>query len=109
MKYAEWAPRILVEGHKAQINDLRRPPHTILSDDPVEYVLSQGELKPAFYLWSILPGGESTALLGRLTTDLRMKDAWNPLASRVKGEAEYVQFFRTCERGISGWRNNPKQ
>jgi hypothetical protein len=123
MKYPEWAPQILVERHKNRA-DSNSPERKFKTHDP-ETIVSDMQnrnggnitekniesLRRSLYRRSLfgLPDKESTALLGRLITDIRMKDVWKSLAKRVKKDQEFWDFFSACEGGIKGWRGDLKQ
>lgn len=84
MNYPKWAPLSLVELHKIRV----------ASNLP-----DKGS--------PCLPHEEGTTLLGKLITDLTMKDAWKTLAKR-SNEGDLYQFFTECEGGITGWRDDLK-
>ncbi len=126
MNYPEGTPQILVEVHQRQTN---RDPLTaskfrshdievIIADLVQKYSGDEKlteenieDIRRNLYRNSLggLSDQESTDLLERLITDLRMKDVWKSLAKRIEDEREYVQFVNACEGGITGWRGDLKQ
>ncbi len=122
MKYPEWAPPSLVELHKKRIDT---PPPDRESDtldpDPIDadlahrpegIVVSESleNFRRHLNRTSLgLPYEESTALLGKLITDLRMKKAWKTLVKRTEKDIGLYEFFSACEGGITGWRGDLKQ
>lgn len=120
MKYPEWAPTILVKQHMNGLdNSSPNKKFKIANPDErvTEFAQEEGVTEEALeiyrqYLYrrlAGLPDEESTALLGKLITDPRMKDAWKSLARRVDKDLEFFNFFRACECGINGWRGDLKQ
>lgn len=128
MKYPEWAPPILVEKHKSLV-DSKLPERKSKVPDPGSRIIdlaimrndvemkhrsiseeSTENYRQLFYRMSFgLPDKESTALLERLITDIRMEGVWKALAKRIDIDFEFYQFFNACEKGITGWRGNIKQ
>ena len=121
MKYPEWAPPILVERYKNRV-DSNSPERKFKTGDPDKIVADAAQkhegmteesienYRRQLYRMSLgLPDEESTALLGKLITDQRMKDVWKALAKRIDKDIELNQFFNACEGGITGWRGNLKQ
>ena len=121
MKYPEWAPPILVERHKERM-DSSSPKRKFKTPDPDAIVADAAQkhegmteeaienYRRQLYRFSLgLPDVESTALLGKLITDPRMKDVWKALAKRIDKDIELYQFFSACEGGITGWRGDIKQ
>jgi hypothetical protein len=56
----------------------------------------------------LLADKESLLLLGRLLTDLRMKDVWNALAKRSSNDNHFFLFLFACVRGLRGWQLDRK-
>ena len=121
MKYPEWAPPSLVERHKNRM-DSNSPDRKFKTRDPDAIVADAAQkhegmtednienYRRQLYRFSLgLPDEESTALLGKLITDTRMKDVWKALGKRIEKDIELYQFFSACEGGITGWRGDPKQ
>lgn len=124
MKYPEWAPKTLIEQHKRRTEVDQsartfktRDPETIIADIKQKqgHDLSESNaegIRRKLYRQSMfggLPDDESTALLGKLITDLNMKGVWIALAKRSTHERDPWQFFTACEAGITGWRGDQKQ
>lgn len=121
MKYPEWAPPILVEKHKSLVDSnsperklKNRHPDVIVAEAAQEHEGMSEENIENYrkYLYRTLPSlpdEERIALLGKLITDPRMEGAWKTLTRRVNIDLEFLNFFRACERGINGWRGDPKQ
>ena len=124
MKYPEWVPTTLVELHKFRTEG-DQSARKIKTDDP-ETVIARIEkergitfsealaedLRRKFYRnWmpNGLPDQVSTALLEMLIKDQSMKAVWVSLTKRSTPERDPLQFFYTCERGITGWRGHQKQ
>ncbi len=125
MKYPEWAPLSLVElyerksdpalsGDTSQALD----PESILADilQKADRAVSEDNienLRRQLYrnvIGNSLPPEEELALLEKLIADQRMKTVWAALSKRSKDQHEDpLQFFSVCQRGIAGWRGDPKQ
>jgi len=122
MKYPEWAPSILVERHKSRL-DSKSPERKFKTRDPDAIVAEAAQKHEGMneesienyrrYLYrtslGFLPDEEGTALLGKLISDPRMRDAWKALAKRIDKDIEYFNYFNVCEGGISLWRGDLKQ
>ena len=124
MKYPEWAPKTLVEQHKRRTEGDQserkfktRDPESIIADINQKHGRDLTEsnaedIRRKLYRQSMiagLPDNESTALLGKLITDLNMKNVWIALSKRSTHERDPWQFFTACEHGIMGWRGDQKQ
>lgn len=122
MKYPEWAPQRLVELHMRR-TDNESSVDEINSHDPETIIADLAQrrggniteekterIRRSLYRKSLgLPDKESTALLGQLITDDRMKGVWKSLIKRFKDDRESLHFFSACEGGKTGWRGNQKQ
>lgn len=108
MEYPPWAPPTLVKLHISEIKNGPSCFEKLLVPDPESTATSPEQLKKLrkkMYRSSLsLPWEESTALLGRLITDPRMKNAWAPIDKRVQDEYEHVRFWWTVQDGVREWR-----
>lgn len=117
MKYPEWAPVILAERHKSRM-DSDSPERKFKRGDPDTIVAEfakwcDGLVKKEnienyrrFLHHSLdlgLPDEETTVLLDKMITKLRMKAVWKTLARRIQEDIEYSHFFDVCELSMYGW------
>lgn len=110
MRYPTWAPPTLVELHISELKNGPSRLEKLLAPDPESTATSPEQLKKLrkkTYRSSLsLPWEESTALLGRLITDPRMKKAWASIDKRVQDEYEHLHFWWTVQDGVRGWRGD---
>ena len=117
MNYLEWAPLILVEWHKSQLDGNSTKDKFNKGFTPNEMlnykIMTEARIEDyQRYILRISLGyfnEESTALLGKLMTDTRMNDVWKTLSKRIDKESDFYFFFFVCEDGISGWKSDLKQ
>lgn len=110
MGYPTWAPPTLVELH---ISELKIGPSHLEKllvpelESPATSPEQLKKLRKKMYRSSVgLPWEESTALLGRLITDPRMKNVWAPINKRVQDENEHLRFWWTIQDGVRGWQGD---
>jgi hypothetical protein len=130
MNYPDWAPRSLVELHRAKQQYIQskvvfssKIPGSFNPLDPesiIEGIVQEHEgrlsvegvekLRQRLYRNSFvgLPANESTEILGRLVTDQSMKSVWSSITKHAGDELGPVNFFSACENAIAGWRGEQK-
>ena len=117
MNYLEWAPSILVEWHKDQL-DKKSPkdkftekhtPNEILNYKNMTEARIESYQRYTYRKYIGYFNEESTALLGKLITDTRMNNAWKTLSKRINKDSDYYFLFYVCEDGIAGWQSDLKQ
>lgn len=112
--YPDWAPKKLVEIHIARST---KPTNTPSIEKKIDQwaeekhlsVDAKASLREAMYRTQFfLPEKEGTELLGRLLTDLRMKDVWVPIGRRAQDEKDAIHLWQTCDSSLAAWRGEPK-
>lgn len=120
MSYRKWAPSILVELHKTQLNkpaDTNTPENRVekkvpLAEKKYNKKYSDDQLKSMLVMEykkeRCLKGEESNKLLLNLLTHDNMRAAWATLAKRINSDEHYLEFWTACQHGIIGWRGIEK-
>lgn len=123
MNYPEWAPRNLVELHRAKMeykpldsgfdpNDPESLIESIVRDQEGRLSLENVEnLRQRLYRNSFvgLPAEESAEMLGRLITNKSMEPVWRAVEKHANDGLGQVKFFNACENAISGWRGETRR
>lgn len=121
MNFPDWAPKNLVESyrhypHPRKYGSGEFPPCPF---DPDEHIAQLRKEDKKFnqmskqqqenYRTSLnrsefgLPPEVGKELLGTFLTDLRMAQVWASLAGRIKEEADFLYFWKQCQRSVLGW------